>query len=147
MRSFSQLIKPEIAPQAVILAACLVILSGVFVLAPPESGANRIALGNVVLPSVCIFERATGLPCPGCGLTRSMTAAVRGDITASLSFHRLGLVTMIYISLQLVFSLVVLGFPRLRERLQGWGRFLNKGLIFLGILFLINWMVTLVRFI
>ena len=143
MRPVSHLIKPEIAPQAVIFVACLFILASVFVIAPPDSAAEKMSLGHIVLPSVCIFERATGLPCPGCGLTRSMTAAVRGDIAASLKHHRLGLATLAYIFLQLVFSVVFLATPRQRERLQGWGRHLNKGLIVLGILFLINWIVTL----
>jgi Protein of unknown function (DUF2752) len=39
---------------------------------------------------VCWFRRATGLPCPGCGLSRSVVALARGDLAASLAFHPFG---------------------------------------------------------
>jgi len=42
-------------------------------------------------PSFCPFRLASGLPCPGCGLTRSVVALAHGDPAASLYFHPLGL--------------------------------------------------------
>ncbi len=41
-------------------------------------------------PSVCPFKLFTGLPCPGCGLTRSAVAFLHGDPSASLFYHPLG---------------------------------------------------------
>jgi hypothetical protein len=41
-------------------------------------------------PSFCPFKVATGLPCPGCGLTRSSVALLHGDLGTSLYFHPLG---------------------------------------------------------
>ena len=41
-------------------------------------------------PSVCPFKLTTGLPCPGCGLTRSAVALLHGDPSASLFYHPLG---------------------------------------------------------
>jgi len=41
-------------------------------------------------PSLCPFKLATGLPCPGCGLTRSAVALLHGDPMTSLFFHPLG---------------------------------------------------------
>jgi hypothetical protein len=41
-------------------------------------------------PSLCPFKVMTGLPCPGCGLTRSTVAFLHGDITTSFYFHPLG---------------------------------------------------------
>ncbi len=35
----------------------------------------------------CAFLEATGKPCPGCGLTRGMTALCRGDLPRALRFH------------------------------------------------------------
>lgn len=37
----------------------------------------------------CPFRQLTGLPCPGCGLTRATVALLRGDIRAMLFFHPL----------------------------------------------------------
>src|SRR5688572_17163236 len=41
-------------------------------------------------PSVCPFKVFTGLPCPGCGLTRSAVAFLHGDPSTSLFYHPLG---------------------------------------------------------
>ena len=35
----------------------------------------------------CLFANVTGLPCPGCGMTRAMGALVRGDWNAAVQFH------------------------------------------------------------
>ena len=41
-------------------------------------------------PSFCPFKLFTGLPCPGCGLTRSAVAFLHGDPSTSLFYHPLG---------------------------------------------------------
>jgi hypothetical protein len=41
-------------------------------------------------PSFCPFKLMTGLPCPGCGMTRSVVALLHGDVPASAFFHPLG---------------------------------------------------------
>lgn len=147
MRSLAILRKPELAPQLVILFACVCILTAILFLAPPESGSNAVTFGKFALPDVCVFERLTGLPCPGCGLTRSMASVANGDIGQSFFHHKLGFVTVLYILLQFGFSLVVLIWPRKKERLDNWGRRLNKGVVVLGALFFVNWIVTLVSLI
>jgi hypothetical protein len=70
---------------------CL-LLSGVFVasvlLPLPTSSTEQI--GH--LPSVCLFYNLTGLPCPGCGLTRSFVCIGHGHLRESLHWHPLGLI-------------------------------------------------------
>ncbi len=39
---------------------------------------------------ICAVRRATGLPCPGCGLTRSFCAMAKGEVTRAGQFHALG---------------------------------------------------------
>ena len=72
-------------------AVCLLLL-GVFaasVLLPlPAASTGQIAH----LPSVCLFYTLTGLPCPGCGLTRSFVCISHGHLRDSLHWHPLGLV-------------------------------------------------------
>ncbi|MBL9117122.1 MAG: DUF2752 domain-containing protein [Verrucomicrobiaceae bacterium] len=36
---------------------------------------------------VCPYRTATGIPCPGCGLTRGTISLFRGDWTAAWSYH------------------------------------------------------------
>ena len=50
-------------------------------------------------PSFCPFKMATGLPCPGCGLTRASVAFLHGDLSASFHFHPLGAPIVIALAL------------------------------------------------
>lgn len=38
----------------------------------------------------CPFKVATGLPCPGCGITRASVAFLHGDLPTSFYYHPLG---------------------------------------------------------
>ena len=42
-------------------------------------------------PFVCPLRTATGIPCPFCGMTRAVVAAVHGDILGSLQYNPLGI--------------------------------------------------------
>jgi len=41
--------------------------------------------------TVCWIQGATGIPCPGCGMTRSLSCAIRGMFSESWNYHPLGL--------------------------------------------------------
>lgn len=36
---------------------------------------------------VCLFRAMTGLPCPGCGLTRALSSLIQGHPAAAFSYH------------------------------------------------------------
>lgn len=40
--------------------------------------------------SLCPFKLLTGMPCPGCGITKSIIAFYQGDWVKSLHYHVLG---------------------------------------------------------
>ncbi len=40
-------------------------------------------------PTICPFALMTGIPCPGCGLTRAVVALGHGDLTSAIAFHPL----------------------------------------------------------
>lgn len=42
------------------------------------------------VPSVCMFYHVTGLPCPSCGMTRSVLALTRLDFRDAIAFNPLG---------------------------------------------------------
>ena len=42
------------------------------------------------MPSLCAFHNLTGLPCPGCGLTRAWVSIAHGHLSESLVWHPLG---------------------------------------------------------
>jgi hypothetical protein len=93
---------------------------------------------------MCVLRATTGVPCPGCGLSRSIVSAMHGDLGMSLAYHRLGLLTLVYVFLQFSCRLGIFVIPRWRAHLIRYGRFLNKGIIVLAILFGINWIATLI---
>ncbi len=48
----------------------------------------QVLLTAAGLPGwLCPMKAATGVPCPGCGLTRAAAALFRGDLSASLRTH------------------------------------------------------------
>ena len=43
-------------------------------------------------PGLCLVKAATGLPCPSCGVTRSLLALGAGDLAGAVTANPLGLV-------------------------------------------------------
>lgn len=77
-------------------------------LRPATLAAAGLAFGALLPLSVltsgvpfCPFKLATGLPCPGCGITRAAVAFLHGDVATSFYYHPLGA--------PLVIAVVVLG--------------------------------------
>jgi hypothetical protein len=58
--------------------------------------AATIALSSLMrkgkpLPKICLFNRATGYPCPFCGLSRSFLNIGHGDLREGALHHPLGI--------------------------------------------------------
>lgn len=68
-------------------------------------GVPALFVFAYLLPSITFVERANlcavrgflGLPCPGCGLTRSFVALVHGDLRGSVGAHPLGAVVALWL--------------------------------------------------
>ena len=52
----------------------------------PMPGAGGRILG---LPTICAFNHLTGLPCPGCGLTRAFVSIAHGHLVDAVHWHAL----------------------------------------------------------
>lgn len=70
---------------------------------------------------------------------------MHGDIKASFMYHRLGLLTLVYVSLQFLFRMFVIFVPPSGERTKGPGKILNRGMIVLAGLYILNWGYTLLQ--
>jgi hypothetical protein len=76
--------------------------------------AGAWALSPVHPPLACPFRAATGLPCPFCGMTRAVDAALHGHLAASLRFQPAGILLLVAV------AFVVLRRSRAPIRLPAW---------------------------
>ena len=133
---------PQSSGQHVIIVVlCLVILLAAVVLGRIEWFYTESRVGTI--PSICSFKNLTGLPCPGCGLTRSWMAAALGDWETSLNDHRFGILLMLYAIMQLFRHAAWLMAPSIRTVVERMGWWLDKGILILMALLAINWYFVL----
>lgn len=52
-------------------------------------GAVSILVGFITDRSICLFYNTTGIPCPGCGMTRSYLHLFKGRLAEAFHFHPL----------------------------------------------------------
>ena len=83
-----------------------------------------------VLPELCAAKRFFALPCPGCGLTRSVIHLMHGEVRASLAMNPAGVLIVAALAAQIPLRLVALsrgrcGLLESRVLLYGtlWGVF------------------------
>src|SRR6476646_11021504 len=75
---------------------------------------------------LCWFQHATGLPCPGCGMTRSLSCAIRGMFHESWQYHPMGLLILLMFLLVAGQSLLPNGLrDRLAALIQARATFFN----------------------
>lgn len=100
----------------------------------PAAAVALLAASQVEGPALCPIRFCTGHACPGCGLTRAVGAAVRGDIELSLRFHPLAL----FLVAQLA---VGLGLVAAGRWSAAWQRRLPMVAIVNGVVLVAVWMV------
>src|SRR5262245_56486580 len=96
----------RLAPRAWPLAAAAYLA---FAALQPRGGIGGL--------EVCLFHRATGLPCPTCGLTRSLTELWHLDPAGAWSWNPLGFVVF---PLLLASALLAFAPARALERIAAW---------------------------
>lgn len=74
----------------------------------PALAMAGIAASQLSGPTLCPVRLCTGHACPGCGVTRAVGAAVRGDLGLSFRFHPLALL----IAIQLLAAWAFMAFGR-----------------------------------
>ncbi len=129
-------VSAETAVHLVVMALCFAMIVTAIALEPQSGG---LSLAGRSLPELCSFKRVTGIPCPGCGLSRSWVAALRGDLGASIAFHPLGWLVLLYAGAQFLRHGLWLSMCQLRNRLDRAGRWLDYAVIPLAILLFAGW--------
>jgi hypothetical protein len=64
---------------------------------------------GIIEPGVCLFKRITTIPCPSCGITRSILCLLNGDFTGALYWNPFGAIlamALIIIPIWICYDLV-----------------------------------------
>ncbi len=129
------------AGHLVVLIVCAGILLSAALLSP---STGNLKIGPLTLPSLCMLRNTTGIPCPGCGLTHAVVAAVHGDWKESFVYHRLGPLVVGFLMLQLLYRSTWMVVPMFRTQINRVGKLFDWALIPLMVLLFINWIPTLI---
>ena len=73
----------------------IILTIGIWVYAIPAA-QEEVVWGHTA-PTYCLFRNTFGIPCFGCGLSRSIILAIRGDIILSFKMHPVGLPIFIFL--------------------------------------------------
>lgn len=92
------------------IAVAVLVLSALLVIRPDQKVALW-CLPNWPAPESCMSRTAWGIPCPGCGLTRSFVALAHGEFTRSWGYNRMGWVLALLTAAQIPYRLWALRHP------------------------------------
>lgn len=113
-----------------ILALALTALIGSWVLEPSEGGGLLLSvpiLGEkVLLPQMCVSRTMLGVPCPGCGMTRSFAALIRGDLLSAVILNPMGPILFLACLFQAPYRIIE--YTGVWDRSPLWNRF-RRGLM------------------
>jgi hypothetical protein len=93
----------------IVVGAAAVLLAGACLISPASSTTG---------PILCPFRALTGLPCPGCGMTRAWVAAAHGHVVDSFLYNPYGLAFFLIAAFLVAWRLVSLVRPALVPRLS-----------------------------
>lgn len=68
-------------------------------------GYHLIGGDNHVHVTLCMFKDITGLPCPSCGITRSLLSLLHGNFQAALWINPLGFMAAVLLTVLPVWAL------------------------------------------
>lgn len=117
------------------LAATIVALAWSLEVRPDERVAFR-GFSQWPLPHSCYSRAVFGVPCPGCGLTRSFIYLARGDWRAAWEEHRLGWLLAGIVALQFPYRIWALA---CRERATFSPSLTTAFAVVLAIVMFVNW--------
>jgi hypothetical protein len=74
----------------------------------PLGGAYCYSHTSYSSPFFCPFRTLTGIPCPGCGMTRSFLAIAKGNLSSAIGYNLFGPILFIGLTLAVMHLFVEL---------------------------------------
>lgn len=98
--------------EAFVLLLCGAVVATAVVLTPT---VEAVSLFGYPIPVMCTFRQFLGVPCLGCGLTRSFTFMAHGDLWNAFEMNVIGPIFFVVVAAQVPYRMIRLG-RRVRER-------------------------------
>ena len=136
--------QPARKPDHDVLLGALLAVTLPFLLDFDGGSGSRVTLAGWRLPEACLSRLLWHVPCPGCGLTRSLVRVAHGDLVGAWRQHRVGPILYLFCLLQVVFRVWLLFRPA--AFWQGtWQRINHRAAWGMLALFLVNWLARLLE--
>lgn len=94
-----------------------------------------------IIPHVCLFHQLFGIPCPGCGITRSLLALFVGDIHRAWILNPAGPFLGMSLVAQVLLRIQALRMERWSMRAFGLSRAMTIGVL---IILIVNWLYQII---
>ena len=75
------------------------------------------------VPHFCLMKKFLGIPCPGCGISHSLMAAFRIDLTKAWAANPAGIAIALLFCYQMVARPVAIALPRAAELVSSISRY------------------------
>jgi len=120
----------------------IIAINGLYLYDPFISVFN--SLGNSVrsILSICLFHNLTEIPCPLCGLSRSLYLNLHGQFSAAFSIHPLGILILLILIAYTI--LCAANFITVKSHIPDIS--FNKFLSALSLIFISVWLIRLFFF-
>ena len=70
------------------------------------------------IPHFCVFQKVLKIPCPGCGVTRSLLAITTGNILSAWKFNPAGIFLFLFLVAQVPMRIIALKSRSLRRNIS-----------------------------
>lgn len=111
-------------------AILLLVLGASLDVGRDAAGGEQVLADGRALPPLCFFRTFTGVPCAGCGITRSTIALLHGDPVGAHRHHPLGAAIVLLLAAQIPYrgALLVSRSARAHRLSPAWtGRIFYAG--------------------
>jgi hypothetical protein len=135
--------RPDTLQHAIFLALAVGVVIASFTFGVGQSKKVTLPGLGVSLPSVCQFKNATGLDCPGCGLSRAFIHLAHGDPRGAWRYNPAAALVFVFVVAQIPYRSIQLWRIRRGQGELNWRRVGNWAIGILAVALLSQWLVKL----
>lgn len=99
---------------------------------------------EIKLPATCMTRQLLGINCPACGMSRSIIEWMHGHFSAAWDYHRLSLIILLLILLQIPYRSYILVAGRRMEFFSN-PKYIACFSYFMIFIFFVNWIYNLLN--